>query len=37
MHNFGYKNYFKSSLTKSKEDITEIKMKYRKNPKKYKE
>ena len=32
-----YKNYFKSSLTKTKEDIKEIKMKYRKNPKKYKE
>ena len=32
-----YKNYFKSSLTKTKEDIKEIKMKYRKNPKIYKE
>jgi hypothetical protein len=32
-----YKNYFKSSLTKTKEDIKEIKMKYRKNPKVYKE
>jgi len=32
-----YRNYFKSSLTKTKEDIKEIKMKYRKNPKVYKE
>jgi hypothetical protein len=32
-----YKNYFKSSLTKTKEDIKEIKMKYRKKPKIYKE
>ena len=32
-----YKNYFKSSLTKTKEDIKEIKMKYRKKAKIYKE
>ena len=32
-----YKNYFKSSLTKIKEDIKEIKMKYRKKAKIYKE
>jgi len=32
-----YKNYFKSSLTKTKEDIKEIKMKYRKKAKVYKE
>jgi predicted CopG family antitoxin len=32
-----YKNYFKSSLTKTKEDIKEIKMKYRKIAKVYKE
>jgi hypothetical protein len=31
-----YKNYFKSSLTKTKKNIKEIKMKYRKNPKVYK-
>jgi hypothetical protein len=31
-----YKNYFKSSLTKTKEDIKEIKMKYRKKAKIYK-
>ena len=31
-----YKNYFKSSLTKIKEDIKEIKMKYRKKAKIYK-
>ena len=28
-----YKNYFKSSLTKTKEDIKEIKMKYKKKQK----
>jgi len=32
-----YKNYFKSLLTKTKEDIKEIKMKYRKKEKIYKE
>ena len=32
-----YTNYFKSSLIKTKEEIKEIKMKYRKNPKIYKE
>ena len=32
-----YKNYFKSSLTKLKEDIKEIKIKYRKKAKVYKE
>ena len=32
-----YVNYFKSSLRKTKEEIKEIKMKYRKNPKIYKE
>lgn len=32
-----YKNYFKSSLIKTKEEIKQIKMKYRKNPKIYKE
>ena len=32
-----YMNYFKSSLTKTKEDIKEIKMKYRKKAKVYKE
>ena len=32
-----FKNYFKSSLTKTKEDIKEIKMKYRKKAKIYKE
>ena len=32
-----YKKYFKSSLTKTKEDIKEIKMKYRKKAKIYKE
>jgi len=32
-----YTNYFKSSLIKTKEDIKEIKMKYRKTPKIYKE
>ena len=32
-----YRNYFKSLLTKTKEEIKEIKMKYRKNPKIYKE
>jgi hypothetical protein len=32
-----YRNYFKSSLTKTKEDIKEIKMKYRKKEKVYKE
>ena len=31
------KNYFKSSLTKTKEDIKEIKIKYRKKAKVYKE
>ena len=31
-----YKNYFKSSLTKTKEDIKEIKMKYKKKEKIYK-
>ena len=35
--NTHYKNYFKSSLTKTKEDIKEIKMKYRKKAKIYKE
>ena len=32
-----YRNYFKSSLTKTKEYIKEIKMKYRKKEKVYKE
>lgn len=32
-----YINYFNSSLTKTKEEIKQIKMKYRKNPKIYKE
>ena len=32
-----YRNYFKSSLIKTKEEIKQIKMKYRKNPKIYKE
>ena len=32
-----YRKYFKSSLTKTKEDIKEIKMKYRKKAKNYKE
>ncbi len=32
-----YKNYFKSSLTMTKEDIKDIKMKYRKKAKIYKE
>jgi hypothetical protein len=32
-----YINYFKSSLTKTKEEIKQIKIKYRKNPKIYKE
>ena len=32
-----YMNYFKSSLIKTKDDIKQIKMKYRKIPKIYKE
>ena len=32
-----YISYFKSSLVKTKEEIKQIKMKYKKNPKIYKE